>query len=264
MTEEIQALEHGIIRIPIASMRRGPSHRDEMISQLLFGESYSVTEISADGEWMKIVASYDRYEGWIQQQQHHAISDEYFEQIGNTEYKVSTDVASTILFNRHYMNIVMGSILPISVNELFKMEEQLAFNGESKNLGIKSSWDQIRQFAMKYMYTPYLWGGKSPFGIDCSGFTQMVFRIGGYFIARDSRDQVNHGEEIPFGKHEPGDLAFFVNEQGTINHVGLVLEEGKIIHASGEVRIDQLEAQGITRQDTGRLTHPLQTLRRIL
>lgn len=261
---EIQTIGRGIIRIPIASMRSGPSHRDEMINQLLFGESYSVVEWSGDQDWLKVVTSYDRYEGWIQRQQHHEISEEYYEQIENTEYKISTDVSSTILFNRHFMNIVMGSILPISVNELFKMEEQLAFNGESKNLGIKGSWEQIRQVAMKYMYTPYLWGGKSPYGIDCSGFTQMVFRIGGYFIARDSRDQVNDGVESSFEDRQPGDLAFFINAEGKIDHVGLVLEDNNIIHASGEVRIDQLTAEGIIHSETEQLTHPLKHLRRIL
>ncbi len=256
-------IDRGIARIPIISMRRSFSHKDELINQLLFGESYSVTEESSDQSWLKILTSYDKYEGWIQKEQHHSISEGYFEQIGNTEYKISTDVSSTILFNRHQMNIVMGSILPISVNELFKMEEQLAFNGQAKSLGMRSQWDQIRQTALKYMYTPYLWGGKSTFGIDCSGLTQMVFRISGYFIARDASQQMLNGLEIDFTDMKPGDLAFFNNEEGVIGHVGIILEEGQIIHASGDVRIDNLTKKGIFKAD-GVQTHTFHQIRRIL
>ena len=257
-------MERGIARIPVISMRKSYSHREEMVSQLLFGESYSVMEESPDHDWVKVVTLYDNYEGWIERKQHHFISDDFFEQIANTEYKISLDVSSTILFNRHQMNIVMGSILPISVNELFKMEEQLAFNGEAKSLGSRSTWEQLKQVALKYMYSPYLWGGKTPFGIDCSGFTQMVFRISGYFISRDASQQVQNGTEIPFDDARPGDLAFFASNDEKVDHVGIIYENGQIIHASGEVRIDALSESGIIHNETGINTHSLIQVRRIM
>jgi len=261
---DVTHIDRGIARIPVISMRNSFSHKEEMVNQLLFGERYSVTEISPDNKWLKILSSYDNYEGWIQREQHHSIDEEYFEQIGNTEYKISTDVSSTILFNKHQMNIVMGSILPISVNELFKMEEQLAYNGEAKSLGMRISWEQIRLIALKYMFTPYLWGGKSPFGMDCSGFTQMVFRISGYFISRDTSQQIHNGQEIPFDKAKPGDLAFFTDDNEKVDHVGILFEENKIIHASGEVRIDTITNSGIINNEFGEQTHNFYQIRRIL
>lgn len=159
----------------------------------------------------------------------------------------------------------MGSILPIATNELFKMEEQLAFNGESKSLSQKREYDFLKQIAMKYLNAPYLWGGRSPFGIDCSGFTQNVFRICGYVLPRDASQQVKSGVVVDsLAETTPGDLAFFAGESGKITHVGIVIEENQIIHASGKVRIDGIDDRGIVHSDSGKVTHQLSSLRRIL
>lgn len=255
----------GICRISIISMRNQPNHKSDLVNQILFGEHYTVEEASRDQLWLKIVTAYDHYDGWIQREQHHPISEEYYSQIENSDYKICTDIFSSILFNKHQQNILMGSILPISVNELFKMEEQLAFNGESKSLSSRMGVDFIKQTANKYLNTPYLWGGKSPFGIDCSGFTQMVFRISGYFIPRDSIQQAYVGDGVEnINEIKIGDLVFFVNDLGIINHVGIALDDQKIIHASGYVRIDELGQEGIIRSETNQLTYHLHSIRRIL
>jgi len=257
--------EYGICRVSLAPVKSLPEHRSEQVSQLLFGEHYTVEENSADGEWLKIIAGYDSYQGWVQRKQHHPISGEYFEQIANSDYKICTDVFSSILFNKHRLNILIGSILPITVNEIFKMEEQFAFNGESKSLHQRMDSEFVKQISLKYLNAPYLWGGKSPFGIDCSGFTQMVFRISGYLIPRDSTQQAEHGELVEdAAKANCGDLAFFTDNQGKIDHVGIILTDGNIIHTSGYVRIDKLTGEGIMNAETGDLTHRLHTIRRIL
>jgi hypothetical protein len=156
-------------------------------------------------------------------------------------------------------------MIPISSSELFKMEEQFAFNGESKNVGQKREFEFLRNVAVKYINAPYQWGGKSPFGIDCSGFTQMVFKICGYKLLRDSSQQANQGKSVKeFGQAKPGDLAFFKNAEDKITHVGILLAEEKIIHASGRVRIDQLTAEGIVNSETKNLSHTFSHLRRIL
>ena len=126
------------------------------------------------------------------------------------------------------------------------MEEQFAFNGESKSLGQKRDFEFLKSIAMKYLNAPYQWGGKSPFGIDCSGFVQMVFKIGGYFISRDASQQASNGRGVDkFSNALPGDLLFFSKNNKDISHVGVLLEGDKIIHASGNVRMDTIIEEGI-------------------
>jgi gamma-D-glutamyl-L-lysine dipeptidyl-peptidase len=256
--------DRGISRLSVISVRAKGSDKAEIVTQLLFGDHYTVTGLSEDKKWLRVQLYYDKYEGWIDSKQHDAISDAYFEQINNADYKICTDVTSTLLYKKHQTPIVIGSILPISTNELFKMEEQLAFNGEAKSLGSKRDREYLNQIAVKYLNAPYLWGGRSPFGIDCSGFTQNVFRICGYDLPRDSAQQAQVGSAIKYSEIQLGDLAFFKNNDDKIVHVGIVLENNQIIHASGKVRIDDLTDAGIVNCETGALTHQLVSVKRVV
>lgn len=254
----------GICRLSIVPMRDRHSDKAEMVSQLLFGESYKIIEISADKKWHKIETDFDEYQGWIDARQSTEISEEYYDYIQKLEYKVCTDLISSILYKKQMLNIVIGSILPIASSELFEMNEQFAFNGESKNLGQKADFEFLKKIAMKYLNTPYLWGGKSPFGIDCSGFTQQVFKVSGYILKRDSFQQYLQGKKVNKKDGQPGDLAFFANEQEKIVHTGILLEDNKIIHASGKVRIDKWDEKGIFNAETESYTHRLAGIRRIM
>jgi cell wall-associated NlpC family hydrolase len=159
----------------------------------------------------------------------------------------------------------MGSILPISQGELFNFDEQFAFNGEAKNLGQKGDFELVKSIALKYLNSPYLWGGKTPFGVDCSGFVQMVFKVAGYKLKRDTCDQVRQGYEVgQLQDAQPGDLVFFSDDKGKIGHVGILFESGKIIHAHGKVRIDTLNEKGIFNEKNKIQTHKLEIIKRIL
>ncbi len=256
---------NGICRLTIVPLRAGPSDRSEMVSQLLFGDHYSVTETSKDGNWLHIRVAFDQYEGWIDAKQHYPIPEEYFDYLNTTEFKICTDLTSSILFKQHLVRIVIGSVLPIASSELFELTEKLAFNGSSKNMGERRDFEFLKQIANKYLYTPYLWGGKTPFGIDCSGFTQQVFKICGYHLKRDARDQARQGLPVKtLQEAHPGDLACFANEKGSITHVGILLENHRIIHASGYVRVDRIDERGIFNESTLKHTHEIAGVRRFI
>ena len=132
-------------------------------------------------------------------------------------------------------------------------------------MGQKRDYDFLKDIAFKYLHAPYQWGGKSPFGIDCSGFVQIIYKINGYLIPRDTSQQMSWGSEVStIGNAMPGDLAFFSNRQGNVSHVGMILDDGKIIHASGRVRIDRLTEEGIIDVERKVITHSLTGFRRIL
>ena len=256
--------QKGICRLGIVAVRREPHDTAEMVTQLLFGDHYRMLETSQDRKWHKIQVEFDGYEGWIDAKQHYEISDDYFEYLNQIEFKICTDLTSEILYQKNLVHIVIGSVLPISSSELFDVHEHLAFNGEAKNLGEKRDYEFLKNTARKYLQSPYLWGGKSPFGIDCSGFVQQVFRICGYRLKRDAVQQFLQGVAVEFSSLKPGDLAFFRNDKHDITHVGIVLEENKIIHASGWVRVDFLDEHGIFNENIKAHTHQLAGLRRIL
>jgi len=261
----MEIIEYGVCRQALVPVRIKGDDRAEQVTQLLFGDHYEVLTISDDKKWLRIRIHADQYEGWIDAKQHHIITQEYFEQINFANFKITTDIATGILYKKSALTILMGSIVPISNSELFKVEEQLAFNGESKSLGQKRDVEFLKTMASKYLNAPYQWGGKSPFGIDCSGFVQMVFKISGYALPRDASQQVKAGKPVKnMGESKPGDLAFFHNKENKIVHVGIILDDEKIIHASGQVRIDYFNEEGILHMDTKVYTHQLAEIRRII
>ena len=260
---EIQ--DYGVCRLSVVPVRAGAADQSEQVTQLLFGDHYEVLSQADDKKWIRIRVHFDQYEGWIDARQHHTISHDYFEYLNRAEFKITTDITTSILYNKSPQIILMGSMIPISSSELFKMEEQFAFNGEAKNLGQKREYEYMRSVAFKYFNTPYLWGGRSPFGIDCSGFTQMVYKISGYKLFRDSWQQANQGKYYAtVSEGKPGDLVFFKNEEEQINHVAILLEADRVIHASGRVRVDHVDDQGILNGDSKTYTHTFSHLRRII
>ena len=258
-------LDFGVCRLAVVPVRINHLETSEQVTQLLFGDHYEVLSILADKTWVYIKIYFDQCEGWLELKQHHTISKEYFDQINQTEYKIITEVASTVLYKKSPLTIVMGSIVPISNSELFKIEEQFAFNGESKGLGQRRDLDFLKSIAKKYFSAPFQWGGKSPFGIDATGFVQMVYKITGYSIQRSVSQQATAGKKIKtFSEGKLGDLAFFSEKAGAPTHVGIVLEDDKIIHSFGQVRIDNITEEGILNPETKIYTHLLHSIRRVI
>ncbi len=260
-----EELGKGICRLTIVPLRAEPSDKGEMISQLLFGDHYTVIKASDNQKWLLIRIAFDQYEGWIDAKQHYHIPDAYFDHLNTTEFKICTELTSSILFKQHLVRIVIGSVLPIASSELFELSEKLAFNGDSKNMGEHRDFEFLKQIANKYLYAPYLWGGKTPFGIDCSGFTQQVYKICGYRLKRDAADQAGQGLPVKnLLESQPGDLAYFANDEGRVHHVGILMENHRIIHASGYVRIDRIDERGIFNESILKHTHELAGIRRFI
>jgi gamma-D-glutamyl-L-lysine dipeptidyl-peptidase len=265
MKDGIEILDYGVSRLALVAVRNAANEDSRQLTQLLFGDHYEVLKKTEGGDWVYIRIHFDGSEGWIETEQHHSISKEYFDQINHANFKITTDLTCNILFKKSPITILLGSIVPISNSELFKMEEQFAFNGEAKSLGQKRDVEFIKTTAMKYLNAPHLPGGKSPFGIDATGLVQMIFKISGYTLPHDVKNQMKEGKAVnSLNGSIPGDLAFFSRMGGGISHVGIILDEEKIIHAFGRVRVDHLTDEGIIRAESKIYTHYLKEIRRII
>ena len=255
----------GICRLSVIPVKAEASDKSEMVTQLLFGDHYEVLEESDDRHWLKVKIYFDGYEGWISSQQSIDISENFCRELNQADHKIAMDLTAPLTFQGRTVHVVMGSILPFSSREGFDVEMQSSFKGPSGGIKGGRGYDCLQKTAFKYLNAPYLWGGKTPFGIDCSGFTQQVFRICGYNLKRDSWQQAGQGQAIgDLAEALPADLAFFAKNDNRIYHVGIILPENRVIHASGYVRIDRLDKEGIFNEDLNRYTHKLFTIRRIL
>src|SRR5260221_3978861 len=187
--------DFGVCRLSVVPVRTEPSVSLQ-VSQLLFGDAYETLERSRNKLWLRIKINFDNTEGWINLLHHHAIGKDYFDQITQADYKITTDVLSTILYKKNPLPILLGSIVPISTSELFKMDEQFAFNGEAKPISQKRDNEIFKNVALKYLNAPETEGGKSPFGICANGLAQMVFKISGYLLPWDLLQQAMAGKKI--------------------------------------------------------------------
>lgn len=238
-------MNKAIINVSVVPVRATGADKAEITTQLLFGESVDILEVK--GNWTKIKAHYDGYEGWIDSKQYKLISDEDF---AKRETEIITEKVLYYKNNGEKFLLSIGS-------EVSRENEP---NTVSENLR-----ERIVETALGFLNVPYLWGGRSFFGIDCSGFTQLVYKVNGIKIPRDAYQQAELGEVLDFVEEaQPGDLAFFENEEGKIVHTGIMLEDQKIIHAHGKVRINELDSIGIFNQEWNKHTHKLRFIKRIL
>jgi hypothetical protein len=251
----------GICNLAIIPLRFEPSDRSEIVSQVLFGEHFEILEQLK--QWSRIKMQYDDYEGWIDSKQLQLISESSFNQLSKDAIILNADLIEyTTAPNNLLIPIPLGSSVSfLNYNDI--NTSNFDFEG-TKISGIKPK-ECLINTAFLYLNAPYLWGGKTPFGIDCSGFTQMVYKLNGYKLLRDASQQATQGEALSFiEESEPGDLAFFDNEDGNITHVGIIMEDNYIIHASGKVRIDRLDHLGIYNAEINKHTHKLRVIKKII
>lgn len=256
-------MQHGICLLNIAPLRKEASDRSEMISQVLFGECFLLLEKYQ--KWSYIRLADDHYEGWIDNKQFEPITEKLFNQITKQPPIYAAEFIDFIKLKNSQLAILsLGASLPLLNKRIIKINHHL-FEYDGATFDKKLPKNSVVNIALMYLNTPYLWGGKTPFGIDCSGLVQMVYKVCGYQLNRDASQQAMQGLTLNFlEESEPGDLAFFDNEAGTIIHVGILMGNEQIIHASGKVRIDFIDHSGIFNKDTKQHTHKLRLLKRII
>jgi gamma-D-glutamyl-L-lysine dipeptidyl-peptidase len=249
-------------QIPV---RLEPSDRSEMVTQILFGETFSILE--ERGNWQLVRIHFDSYEGWIDRKQSLSVTSEFIEKMNESSIHIITDKTAMCYCKNDstYLLLGKGSRLPHSSGSTFHLGHK-AYTTISKTKAIPKhfSASKVVATALDYMNVPYLWGGRSIMGVDCSGLVQIVYHMCGLDLPRDSSLQALEGKAIDFvDEARPGDLAFFDNPAGEIIHVGIIIEPGKILHASGHVKIDKIDHNGIFSFEKGNYTHSLRIIKRM-
>jgi len=256
-------MRYGICNLSIAPLRLEASDTSEMVSQVVFGEHFKVLEERK--KWSRIRLHFDGYEGFIDTKQYTEITESNYDEVSRSNHYIAGELIDFITDKTGALTTIpLGSTLPFYKGSHFQIKDT-AYKYEGTIYSQKLEKEALLKIAFLYVNTPYLWGGKTPFGIDCSGFTQMVYKLCGHQLLRDAKQQATQGEVLSFiEESEPGDLAFFDDHEGVITHVGIIMQDNYIIHAHGKVRIDRLDHSGIYNIDTKRHTHKLRVIKKII
>ena len=258
-------MQTAVCLLAVVPVRKEPSHRSEMVSQVLMGEYVEVGEERED--FVSVKCLYDGYEGWIQANQLTPVSSE---QVYNTSTYIS-GFSEEVLVDWRCRMAPCGTpiYLPQDEKEYTELgKHHIVYNIDKEEIwdteGAQMDEDSLKEITDMYLDTPYLWGGRSVYGIDCSGFSQQVFKFFGKKLLRDAYLQAEQGEPVNgIESAKLGDLAFFQNEKARVTHVGIVLNNNEIVHASGKVRVDTLDGEGILNKETGKRSHIIHSFRRV-
>ncbi|GAA0721813.1 C40 family peptidase [Aquimarina litoralis] len=247
---------YGICNLSIVPLRSEPNDPSEMVSQVLYGEHFKVLEKRK--KWSRIRLAFDTYEGWIDNKQYLEITEETYKDFDNKPIDIASDLID-------FVSCENDQLMPISLGSSLSALDYFQHSYEGNRIQQQQPKEKLIETAYLFLNAPYLWGGRTNFGIDCSGFTQMVYKLNGYKLLRDASLQATQGDPLSFiEESEPGDLAFFDNDEGAITHVGIIMKDNYIIHAHGKVRVDRIDHTGIFNGERRLYTHKLRVIKRII
>jgi len=246
----------GISLLGIVPIRAEPSEKSEMVSQLLFGEYFFI--VDQTDKWLYIKSGIDGYQGWVSKNMTSDLPDDF--PITYTPYVICSPYAICAVAGKR-IHLPGGSLLPATIEKSY-----FILNGEKYTFCGGMTQPESGGFvalALQYLGAPYLWGGKTIFGMDCSGLVQVICRMAGIWLPRDASQQVNSGREIDYNMAATNDIAFFNDDDGKIVHTGILCDANSIIHASGCVRINRFDEKGILNETEDKYTHKLHSIRRL-
>lgn len=246
-------MKYGICNLSVIPLRSEANDSAIQLSQLLYGELFKIIEQRKF--YSKIRCVFDGCEGWISNLHFIEVNQEAFYELKELKPSYNYDLA-------HYVHNENNSLLPVVIGS--DLSKALFLNHECEPSVIPNQHSVVST-AMMYLNAPEILGGKTPFGIDSSGLIQMAYKLNGVALKRSAREQAAQGEPLSFIEEaKAGDLVFFDNKEGIIDHVGILLENNYIIHAYGSVRIDRIDHTGIFNIDTNTYTHSVRVIKSIL
>lgn len=257
-------MHFGICPLGIIPVRSTTSHKAEMLTQLLFGEVVEILE-KKGRQWYKVLCPWDNCIGWVSANELQLIKEPLYKRY-KEDNTYSLEIFQAVMGEKAFIPIPLGAKLPIFDGIRLQIgRDNFTFSGQVVfSEKIKNPAAFILKVARRYLNAPFLWGGRTPLGIDSPGLAQMIYKITGTYLPRFANQQVFCGEDIDFIEQAlPGDLAFFENPKGQICHVGIIWENEQILHAFGKVRLDKIDHFGIFNEDIGRYTHTLRVVKRI-
>ena len=250
-------MRYGICPLSIVPVYESPDANSALKSQLLYGELYKIPE--SRKVWSRIRCQLDRTEGWVRNDQLYFIKEDRYEDlITDKNARFASDLVA------HACN-EEGILIPVLMGSTVSHCGELSHQFEGAVFTRGNPRENLVNTALLYLNSPELSGGRSPFGIDASGLSQMVYKSIGQELKRLPEQQAMQGIPLSFiEESSPGDLAFFDGPDGNIHHVGIIMKDNYIIHVNGKVRIDRLDHTGIFNNDLRDYTHPLRVIKQIL